>query len=198
MRVLILSPYPEAVRAIVAEGGDETVVRTERLTPPLLRALAPDWIISHGYRHILPPEVLALRPDRFVNLHISLLPWNRGADPNFWSFLEGTPKGVTVHHIDAGVDTGDIIAQREITFDGGETLAGSYDVLQRAVVGLFAETWPGLRTGRAERRRQPAGGTIHRARDKEPFLHLLARGWDTPVAVLERHGRDHGLRGDRQ
>lgn len=46
-----------------------------------------------------------------MNLHISYLPWNKGADPNFWSCIDGTPAGVTLHHIDAGVDTGDIIAQ---------------------------------------------------------------------------------------
>ncbi len=55
-----------------------------------------------------------------INLHISFLPWNRGAHPNFWSFYDDTPKGVTIHLIDEGIDTGAIIYQKEITFDRNE------------------------------------------------------------------------------
>ncbi|MCL0081308.1 hypothetical protein M1N64_03665 [Peptococcaceae bacterium] len=44
---------------------------------------------------------------RAINLHISFLPWNRGADPNFWSFIENAPVGVSIHYLDEGIDTGD-------------------------------------------------------------------------------------------
>ena len=63
-------------------------------------------------------------------MHISLLPWNRGYHPNIWSFLEDTPKGVTIHYINEGIDTGDIIVQKEIVIDEDkETLKSSYEIL---------------------------------------------------------------------
>ena len=52
---------------------------------------------------------------RAINLHISYLPWNRGADPNLWSAV-GMPKGVTIHYINDGFDTGDILFQKAILF----------------------------------------------------------------------------------
>ena len=53
-----------------------------------------------------------------------------GQDPNLWSFIEDTPKGVTIHEIDEGIDTGDIIFQKEIVLNSNETLASSYEKLQ--------------------------------------------------------------------
>jgi len=104
------SPTYEYLRSIHAEISTTSAP----LDLESLERRPPDWIVSHGYRHIVPPEVVARFRDRMVNLHISLLPWNRGADPNLWSFVEGTPSGVTVHYMDEGVDTGDVIAQREL------------------------------------------------------------------------------------
>ena len=80
--------------------------------------------------------------NNIINLHISLLPWNRGAYPNVWSFLEDTPKGVTIYIIDEGVDTGSILAQEEIYIDENiETLRSSYEKLHREIQALFREKW---------------------------------------------------------
>ncbi|NNJ25329.1 Methionyl-tRNA formyltransferase [Planctomycetes bacterium LzC2] len=130
-------------------------------------------------------------PSRAVNLHASLLPWNRGADSNFWSFVDGTPKGVTLHYMDEGLDTGDIIAQRELHFDSErETLSSSYGKLQRTLMELFKENWHAVRRGTASRRRQPSGGSYHRTVDRRRLDYLLTQGWDTPVSVLEAYGVD--------
>jgi methionyl-tRNA formyltransferase len=146
--------------------------------------MAPEFIVSYGYRHILAPEVFSLAGRAAVNLHISLLPWNRGADPNLWSFVEGTPKGVTIHHIDAGIDTGDIIAQRRVEFTIEATLAQTYDRLDREVVELFTQTWSAIESGDAPRRAQPPGGSFHRVADRATVEHLLTLGWDTPIAAF--------------
>ena len=52
-----------------------------------------------------------------INLHISFLPYNRGANPNFWSFIDQTKKGVTIHEINSKIDAGNIIFQKEIKFN---------------------------------------------------------------------------------
>ena len=88
-----------------------------KLTAQMVEQLAPSFVISFNYRHLIPQEVLSLLPGRVINLHTSLLPYNRGSSPNFFSFLEDTPKGVTIHLVDKGLDTGDILCQREISFD---------------------------------------------------------------------------------
>ena len=143
----------------------------------------PDIRISYGHNRILKGADLRIPT---INLHISLLPWNRGADPNFWSWVEGSPKGVTIHWIDEGIDTGDIIAQREVRFGPDETLATSYAALRSEIEGLFREVWLSIRNGYAPRAKQPPGGSYHRVKDKEPLAHLLTHGWDTPVRYLRR------------
>lgn len=136
------------------------------------------WLISYGYRHILTKEVLDKLPDRAINLHISYLPFNRGADPNFWSFINNTPKGVTIHYMDTGVDTGDIIAQRQVVFTE-ETLVTTYQRLQTEIQELFKENWASIKAGTCGRTKQS-----HRAADKNVFSQLLQSGWDTDVSVV--------------
>lgn len=155
--------------------------------------LNPSFVVSHGYRKILKQETLLRLACPVLNVHISLLPWNRGADPNFWSHLESTPKGVTVHEIDAGIDTGPVYAQREVAFGPDATLRSSYAVLQEAATALFVEVWPEIRAGRMRPQPQSTGGTFHRAKDKTALAHLLSNGWETPIAALEQAAGEYQL-----
>ncbi len=82
---------------------------------------------------------------QIFNLHISLLPYNREASPNFFSSIENTPKGVTIHQIDEGLDTGPILAQKELFFDESkETFASSYEKLILEIQMLFKENWSSI------------------------------------------------------
>jgi methionyl-tRNA formyltransferase len=131
-----------------------------------LQDLAPTFGVSALFGYLLRPKTIALFPGGCVNLHPSLLPWNRGAHPNVWSIVDRTPAGVTLHHVDPGVDTGDIIAQRTVPVDPVDTGATLYQRLEAACVDLFADTWPAIRAGTARRAQQPAdAGSTHRARD---------------------------------
>ena len=188
MRVLLLAPPGSPLAGRIDAAGDLVTVTDEPLEPEGARE--HEVIVSHGYRHILRAPVLDLFPGRAVNLHISLLPWNRGAHPNVWSAVEGTPSGVTVHHIDEGVDTGDLVAQREVTVSDEETLASSHDRLQREIVELFWTVWPEIRAGTAPRRPQSGEGSEHRVRDLESIRHLLSDGWETKVGALRAAGRE--------
>ncbi len=184
MRVLFLGPEGSPTLAHLIEAGEDVDFTADPLDPEAIRRSQPQFLVSHGYRHIIKPDVLALVPDRAINLHIAYLPWNRGADPNLWSWIDDTPKGVTIHYIDESVDTGDIIAQREVEFEHGETLASSYTRLQAEMLGLFVEQWPLIRRGECERRPQRDAGSVHRIRDRERVEHLLVAGWDTAVEAL--------------
>lgn len=148
----------------------------------------PDWVVSYSYRHILGTDVLRTIPGKFVNLHISLLPYNRGADPNTWSFLEETPKGVTIHLIDPGIDSGPILVQRELTFeDTGVTLAESYQRLHAELHAMFIENWPAIRVGGIEPKAQIGAGTYHRSADLAALKDRLLgpEGWNIAIWLLK-------------
>lgn len=158
---------PEILAA--ARLGPEQIFDGSQLDrPEVLAAIAdlrPDIGVSAYFGYILRQSLLDLLPAGCVNIHPALLPYNRGANPNVWSIVEGTPAGVTIHYIDRGVDTGDLISQREVAVEPVDTGATLYARLEAASLELFAETWPQLRAGTAPRMPQPSGGTLHRARD---------------------------------
>jgi len=100
----------------------------------------------------------------FINTHPSLLPHNRGKHYNFWALVEQSPFGVSLHMVDDGVDSGDIIAQRPIPYsweDNGETL---YAKAQESMVELFRDTYPGIRQLEFPRYKQELqNGSFHLA-----------------------------------
>ena len=149
-----------------------------------------DWLISYGYRYIVTPDILDYFKGNAINLHISYLPWNRGADPNLWSIIDNTPKGVTIHYMDEKLDTGDIIAQEEVYFDSDtDTLATSYDKLKVAMEGLFLRSWDAIKNGTAIRKKQEGNGSYHSVADKAKVQQLI-NGWDTKISVIK--GVNHG------
>ncbi len=176
---LVVSPYPESIVRSIQATGDKPFV-SDRIEGE------PDWVICFGHQRIIREPELTLFKDRIVNLHISCLPWGRGTDPNLWAWVNGEPHGVTLHYVDAGIDTGDIIAQRLVDMDKSETLRSSYDKLQEAAVALFRDAWPALRNGRAPRTQQSGEGSSYRLRDRDRIA--LPQGWDTPVSQLRRPG----------
>lgn len=132
-----------------------------------LKAHEPKWLVSVLFGYILSPNVLAVPTCGAVNLHPAFLPHNRGAYPNVWSIVDRTPAGVTLHFIAPGVDTGDIIAQREVPVRPTDTGASLYGRLEEAALSLFQETWPGIVANSVQRNPQPEGGTSHRVADVE-------------------------------
>src|SRR5580704_17963304 len=113
-----------------------------------LTSLTPDAIIVVGYGRIIPQWMLNLPPLGNINLHASLLPKYRGAAPIQWAIASGeTITGVTTMRIDAGLDTGDILLQREIPIgleDTSETLGPK---LASIGADLMVETLRGLENG---------------------------------------------------
>ena len=131
-----------------------------------VKALKPDLGVSVMFGHILPEKFLQLFPAGCVNLHPACLPFNRGVHTNVWSILEGTPAGVTLHRIDRGVDTGPILAQRELTVEAVDTGATLYRKQQAAALTLFKECWADVVAGRcAEQPQDPEAGSRHFLRD---------------------------------
>lgn len=163
---------------------EKNVYRFEnKLTKELVEQLQPEFIVSFNYRHIIPEEVLQLMPGKVINLHTSYLPYNRGSSPNFFSFVEDTPKGVTIHLMDKGLDTGDVLCQRQLTFDEEkETFASSYDKLIEEITALFREKWEAIKCGELVPVKQVGDGTYHRMKDLEAIREKCPFGWDEVIA----------------
>jgi folate-dependent phosphoribosylglycinamide formyltransferase PurN len=136
-----------------------------------------DLVVSFGYRHILSGVVIASSPAPIVNLHISYLPWNRGAHPNFWSFYDGTPSGVSIHLIDEGVDTGPILYQRQVEFGTPRTFSQTYRTLIAEIEALFIAHIEEIVSRRFVAVPQRSRGSHHRVAD----LPKAFGGWDCDI-----------------
>lgn len=153
-----------------------------------LRSWAPDLIVSAWYGYILKPRVLSLPSRGCVNLHPSYLPLNRGKFPNVWSIVDGTQAGATIHYIDEGVDTGDVILRRPVTTEPTDTGATLYERLERACVDVFVEVWPSIRTGNPVRTAQddlPEPPTFHHASDVDGIDEIDLEETSTARSLLD-------------
>ncbi len=137
-----------------------------------------DLIISFGYKYILDVDFLNLINIPIINLHISFLPWNKGAHPNFWSFYENTPKGVSIHLIDKGIDTGPIIYQKIVKFSKNEeTFEQTYSVLKNEIEDLFINNITNIINGKYNTKSQHGEGSFHKKSD----LPKDFRGWNANI-----------------
>lgn len=147
--------------------GHETVLWSEKLTTADVEEGHYDLAVSYTYRYIIKGDVISKMNGNIVNLHNSYLPFNRGADPNLWSILEGTPRGVTLHFIDEGLDKGYIIAQRLVTKGDGDTLKSSYDNLDRNAREMFLEAFKYYPYWKEMAKKPEGKGTYHSVKDGE-------------------------------
>src|SRR5216684_9106441 len=113
-----------------------------------LTALAPDAIVVVGYGHIIPQWMLDLPALGNINLHASLLPKYRGAAPIQWAIARGeSVTGVTTMKIDAGLDTGDILLQRQLAITPEDTTPTLAPRLAALGADLMVESLLGLQAG---------------------------------------------------
>lgn len=185
MKILYLGPKRLNFIEAFNKYNDEIIFLEEKIKLEELKELGVELIISYGYRHIISEDVIHHFKDKIINLHTSYLPWNRGAHPNFWSIIENTPKGVTIHLIDEGIDTGKIIFQQKMNFSKGDTLKTSYEKLSMCIEHLFVDKWEYIRRGDFIALEQDlTKGSIHYAKDIGQYSALLSLGWDTPIKDL--------------
>lgn len=169
---------------------DETAVHSLLTTEEqvsVIEDVEPDFVVSCGFRHILPQDVLQIPSEGCLNLHPAYLPYNRGANPNVWSIVEGTPAGVTLHWMDSGIDTGDIVARREVEVDFSDTGKDLHERLEDAQVDLFRETWPEVLSGEVDAISQDTSeGTSHRTAEFEELCRLAPAETMTTKELLDR------------
>lgn len=139
-----------------------------------IASLRPETIFSFYYRYLIPEPILAIPVQGAYNLHGSLLPDYRGRCPVNWVLVNGEGQtGVTLHHMVARADAGDIVGKKAVLIDRTDTARSLYGKLCRAGAGLLDELLPLIREGKAPRQpqdirlgryfggRRPADGRIN-------------------------------------
>ena len=152
---LVASPVKQsALRLRLPIYQPERIKANEELQAKL-REIAPDAIVVVGYGRIIPPWMLQLPKYGNLNVHASLLPKYRGAAPIQWAIARGeTVTGVTTMRIDEGLDTGDILLQRELPISANDTSETLAPRLAAIGADLMIETLRGLQAGSITPRRQ--------------------------------------------
>src|SRR5690349_15670854 len=135
-----------ALTAHVPVHQPEKIRATE--VQQLLEKLAPEVIVIIAYGQIIPARLLSIPKHGWINLHASLLPKYRGAAPINWAIANGeTRTGLTTMRIDAGMDSGDILLQREMEIGSNETAPELASRMSEAGAPLMEETLRGLAAG---------------------------------------------------
>ncbi len=152
-----------------------------------LAALAPDVIVVAAYGLILPQAVLDLPRHGCVNVHGSLLPQHRGAAPIAAAILAGDSEaGITLMLMDAGVDTGPMLASAAIPIAPDDTTGSLTVKLADLGAGLLLRTLPGWLSGDLAPQPQREAGATYAPRIVKEAGQI---DWSEPAALIERRVR---------
>jgi methionyl-tRNA formyltransferase len=152
---LALSPVKQRALQLGLPVSQPDKIKNNEEFRGQLAGIAPDAIIVVGYGRIIPPWMIELAPLGNLNLHASLLPKYRGAAPIQWAIAGGeSVSGVTTMRIDAGLDTGDILLQKEIPIAFQDTAVTLAPRMAAIGADLMVETLRGLQAGTVRPRPQ--------------------------------------------
>ena len=184
-RGMKLVPGPVKQRAL-AHGlavAQPATLKTPELRAPLVEA-APDLLVVVAYGLLLPPSVLEIPRLGCINIHASLLPRWRGAAPIQRAIEAGDARtGITLMQMDAGLDTGPMLAECALDICDTETAASLHDRLAEAGARLLIDTLPAVLAGHITARPQPDTGACYAAKISKAEAALDFR---RPAIELDR------------
>jgi methionyl-tRNA formyltransferase len=180
-----LKPQPSPVKSLALKLGlpvlQPECARDGKFIAEF-RSLQPDLVVVVAYGQILPPAILDLPRHGCLNIHTSLLPKYRGPAPIQWAIANAdTETGVTLMRIDAGLDTGDIVAQRRTPIRPEDDSATLHDRLAQLGAELLAQTIPDYVAGKIQPKAQPAEGASYAAKIKKEDGRI---DWNQPARTI--------------
>lgn len=139
----------------------------------LLKNLKPSLGILAWWPYILKGKILSIPKNGWLNFHPSYLPFNRGKYPNFWCLVDETKCGVSLHFIDEGIDTGDIVVRREIESNWEDTGQTIYEKSIAEIISLFSDNFNNIKDNRLNRIKQsPKDGTYHKPSEMNDICQI--------------------------
>lgn len=127
-----------------------------------------DYGISALFGHVLPQTVLENIDCEIINLHPSLLPIGRGADPIPWSIIGQQKQGITIHIIDSGLDTGGILSQKEFSTNIGMNSGEIYELATNLLFKELEDIFPSwINKSIKVSKQSEFSGSIHKSEELE-------------------------------
>ena len=176
-----------AVKSFAAGRGYEIFQPASLSDPQVLmrlRAAQPDVLVVAAYGLLIPPPLLALPRHGAINIHASLLPRWRGAAPVQRALLAGDrDTGVSIMQMDAGLDTGPLLATRRVPIAADDDAGSLESKLAEEGADTLLEVLAGLQARRAQPKPQAQTGVT--------YARKIGKGdtvidWKRPAAELER------------
>lgn len=151
---------------IAARRANLPVYQPERIRRPenveLLKSLSPELMVVVGYGQIIPQSIIDIPKHGILNVHASLLPKYRGAAPIQWAIASGeTQTGITIMQIDAGLDTGDMLAKTSVDIGPDETAPEVAARLAPIGARLLVEVIDQITEGNPQEGKQNAAEATH-------------------------------------
>lgn len=180
--ILSISPKGEKLKSALIQLGEDVVLISDMVTERHINKYKPDFVISHGYDKLVSAEIIRMMDGHIINTHPSVLPLNRGMFPNFWSFIYDTPKGFTIHNMTPKIDAGDILIQKEFSFDiRKETFQTTYTIIEDSLHETLIENWERLKSGLIGSKIQQGMSTFHDLRKFNQFKKEIPFQWDDNI-----------------
>ena len=152
----------------LAKENSISIYFPEDLTSEKFLELNPDLVLVVGYRKLFPQEILDLPKYGVFGLHASLLPHLRGQAPLNWSIINGDSKtGITMFKMDRGIDTGDIVGQKETAIEKNDTVIEIKKRIENFAIELVRENIPLILENKSTMKKQNEEGTYGCARIPE-------------------------------
>jgi methionyl-tRNA formyltransferase len=155
--------------------------------PPLKVFKQSDFILSFGFRKIISENLIKKIKKPIFNIHLSYLPFNRGAHPNFWSFIEDTPAGVSIHKIDKGIDSGNVILRKKIYFNINlnkfSTFKKTYNCLFIEAERLFKRNFNKIYKKKCKKILNNNKGTFHFKKNLPKWM----KNWNMRISLAKKN-----------
>jgi methionyl-tRNA formyltransferase len=189
--VLTTNPLAKDISCVTdiinANGGEIVTIVTAREQLETLFDLRCDLIISDRTAFLFPIEFSSGIRVPIWNTHPSLLPFYRGSQPLFFCVCNGDPHGVTIHLVDQGVDTGPVLWQEHVPYDGDDTFRQVYDRSRRVMLGGLG--WvlkEQLQNGQVKSHHQ-LGFNLppYKMAEFRKKFDLMPLGWDTRISEAQ-------------
>ena len=180
---LFLSPYPpDSIIDLISQYCNKYIIYNGEISLDFIKENKIGFLISYGYKFIISSDIIEYLDNNIINLHISYLPYNRGAHPNLWSFIEGKPSGVTIHRIDKGIDTGKILLRKKVIINPKQhSFRSSYLLLKEKIEKLFIENWEDIYLNKINGFYPKSDGTFHLKKEGEKIFKKYIKNWDSNI-----------------
>ena len=177
------SPVKECALAHGIEVYQPKKIREQECVD-YLEGFGADIFVVAAFGQILSQALLDMPKYGCINVHASLLPKYRGAAPIQWAVINGEQTtGVTIQQMDIGIDTGDIIAQEELTLAADETGGSLFDKLAAVGASLCVKAMEQIASGTATRTPQDESAATHTSMIRKDFGHI---DWNKSAKEIER------------